>query len=374
MPDVAGPYIDPRLVALSQDNDNDFPSPREMLKSIGVRPAEKRAGSRRSDPKGKGKAVMPSSGKRKATAPPFDQPEAKRRRGGRSVGTPNYSSDDKEALLDFAEQHLPIGAKGWEGVAADFNEWAVAWDRPERTAKSLELKFKAWIRTSKPTSDAECPPEIERAHEIEYLINSRAETRDLDDDEEDVDEDIQRESDGKEPDDHVSFLAPVTAASIAPKVVRVKADPDAPASVPRSIQTAATRGARPSRASDLVAALTSNFDPSIRMSMQQQRATQLTETTASILMSQQLRDLQAENRRLQTELRQLQQELSDARHRETLATVQMLGTLLPTPNVCLLSLMGAVFMMVVLWLFMVKANSNLVKLEFLAVILMKAPL
>ncbi|KIY47574.1 hypothetical protein FISHEDRAFT_27910, partial [Fistulina hepatica ATCC 64428] len=109
------------------------------------------------------------------------------RRRGRSAGAPNYSADDKEALLDCVEQLLPVGAKGWEQLAVEFNVWAVENGRPERLTKSLEAKFKAWLRTTKPTGDADCPPEIERAHELEYLINSKAETRDLDDDE---DEDI----------------------------------------------------------------------------------------------------------------------------------------------------------------------------------------
>ncbi len=40
------------------------------------------------------------------------------------------------------------------------------------------------MRTPKPTGDAECPPEIERAHIIEELMNEKAGTRDLNDSDE----------------------------------------------------------------------------------------------------------------------------------------------------------------------------------------------
>jgi hypothetical protein len=67
-------------------------------------------------------------------------------------------------------------------------------------AKSLEAKYKQvhdyylnilyyltsefgskLVKTTKPTGDAECPPQVERAHEIEDLINEKVSTRDLDD-------------------------------------------------------------------------------------------------------------------------------------------------------------------------------------------------
>jgi hypothetical protein len=36
------------------------------------------------------------------------------------------------------------------------------------------------VKTSKPTGDAECPPHVQRAHEIEKLMNEKAGSRDLD--------------------------------------------------------------------------------------------------------------------------------------------------------------------------------------------------
>ncbi len=47
------------------------------------------------------------------------------------------------------------------------------------------------VKTSKPTGDAECPPHVERAHEIEDLMNEKAGSRDLDDEDIiDVDNDL----------------------------------------------------------------------------------------------------------------------------------------------------------------------------------------
>jgi hypothetical protein len=37
------------------------------------------------------------------------------------------------------------------------------------------------VKTSKPTGDAECPPHVQRAHEIEKLMNEKAGSHDLDD-------------------------------------------------------------------------------------------------------------------------------------------------------------------------------------------------
>ncbi|KAJ7300976.1 hypothetical protein DFH08DRAFT_979148 [Mycena albidolilacea] len=45
--------------------------------------------------------------------------------------------------------------------------------------KAIEGKYKTLLKTKKPTSDAHCPPEIKRAHQIESLINEKADTREI---------------------------------------------------------------------------------------------------------------------------------------------------------------------------------------------------
>jgi hypothetical protein len=112
-----------------------------------VVPARKVAGSRRPNAvpsQFKGKAA---THKRKAPSAPSvttTEPPAKKKsgRGGRASGTPNYSDDDVAALLDACANCLPLGAKGWLAVEQEFAVWADSHDRPTRSAKSLELKFK----------------------------------------------------------------------------------------------------------------------------------------------------------------------------------------------------------------------------------------
>ncbi|KAH7919464.1 hypothetical protein BV22DRAFT_971252, partial [Leucogyrophana mollusca] len=118
--------------------------------------------------------------KRKA---PLDAEDKKPSKRGRPSGAGNYSHDDVMALLAFVEKELPIGQRGWQTVHTHYIKWARTHERPERSLKSLETKFKQLVKTTKPTGDAECPPEVERAHEVDYLINEKAGTRDLDDEE-----------------------------------------------------------------------------------------------------------------------------------------------------------------------------------------------
>lgn len=54
------------------------------------------------------------------------------------------------------------------------------------------------MRTRKLTGDAECPPEVHRAHEIEHKIQSKVACRDLEDGE------VVDFEDGNYPDDEMS--------------------------------------------------------------------------------------------------------------------------------------------------------------------------
>lgn len=61
---------------------------------------------------------------------------------GRTRGSPNYKFREIEKLLDLVEEELPIASKGWRVVGSRFRDWAVIFDNPSRTDRSLELKFK----------------------------------------------------------------------------------------------------------------------------------------------------------------------------------------------------------------------------------------
>lgn len=109
-----------------------------------ARPAAKVAGARRAnvDAKVKGKQPAESSkavGKRKAVD--SIGPEGKKPKG-RTTGAANYSFEDMEALLEILAVLLPLGGKGWNTAGDEFCSWAEENNRPARTAKSLENKFK----------------------------------------------------------------------------------------------------------------------------------------------------------------------------------------------------------------------------------------
>jgi hypothetical protein len=107
--------------------------------------------------------------------------EEPRNKRGRPHGSNNYSNADIKVLLDFIEEELPLGQRGWQAVHTKFTEWAKEGQRPDRKLTSLETKFKQLVKTPKPTGDGVCPPDVTRAHHIDQLINERAGTCDLND-------------------------------------------------------------------------------------------------------------------------------------------------------------------------------------------------
>ena len=61
---------------------------------------------------------------------------------GRTRGATNCCPREIEVLLDFVEEELPVGAKGWNTVGTRFREWAAISEYPARTDCSLEAKYK----------------------------------------------------------------------------------------------------------------------------------------------------------------------------------------------------------------------------------------
>ncbi|KAG1723304.1 uncharacterized protein EDB91DRAFT_1255695 [Suillus paluster] len=153
--------IDPVLRPLPNDADLDLTDPVVIAEAHGYAAASKTAGARRTT-KAKGKEKW----------------EVK---CGRPSGSNNYTTADTKALLGFVEKELPLGQRGWQAIHAKFSEWATKWGRPDRKVSSLKTKFKQLIKTTKPTGDGVCPPDVTRAHQIDALINERAGTRDLND-------------------------------------------------------------------------------------------------------------------------------------------------------------------------------------------------
>lgn len=127
--------IDPALIPLPDEDDDDDLIPQPKKKKRRATAAEK----------GKGKQVPvsdeASKTSKRAASSSAAQSEPKRQKG-RAVGAGNYSMKDVDALLDILARTLPMGGKGWNSATDEFNEWAEENERPTRSAKSLELKYK----------------------------------------------------------------------------------------------------------------------------------------------------------------------------------------------------------------------------------------
>ncbi|KAF8150286.1 hypothetical protein K438DRAFT_1865897 [Mycena galopus ATCC 62051] len=247
-------YIDPRLLPQLPDNDDlDLTDPHTIAKARLGNPAPK-------DPKGKKHRY--SSDSDNGTSDGERAPKC-----GRRKGSSNFSREDVTKLLDCVEKHLPLGQKGWKAVQSDFRKWASGSGRLERDVKSLETKYKLLLKTKKPTSKANCPPEIKRAHHIEGLINHRADTRELSDSEFDAGSD-----------DNIEVLDPPAAVCTA-----------------IAHHTPSPPLHRKSRmnAPELVDKLSRAFDPEALKSRNDEHAQQSFQTTQIFTLSQQLRDAQA---------------------------------------------------------------------------------
>ena len=115
--------LDPALVQLPNDDDEDFPPVHMILPKI-AQPATKIVGSRQKSilgVKGKGmaEASVPLKGTKHGASTASEEPEAKKRRG-QAAGVVNYSSDDLDVLLDILEETLPISAKAWNAAGDHF--------------------------------------------------------------------------------------------------------------------------------------------------------------------------------------------------------------------------------------------------------------
>ncbi|KAF9019861.1 hypothetical protein BDZ89DRAFT_1206543 [Hymenopellis radicata] len=291
---VPGPStVDPALMPLPNDKDDDFPPPHKIAASI-AQPAAKIAGSRRSDPKGKGKQRA-----RDSETPALQKPAIKRKRGGRTSGAANYTAEDMEALLDIVEIQLPIGGKGWNVCTEEFNIWAVENERPKREAKSLEKQVQA----------------IERAHQIESLMNEKAHTRELNDS--DID-DVQAESEIEIlSDDFDADENPVPAKKakvLKPKPVLIKSEPRTEFITRRSN---APRTSRPD-AQNLLSSISSALDPAAQAARDDERSARSFQTTQYLALSNQLRDMQTQISQLQMQLMESERGRQAAEHRVAL--------------------------------------------------------
>ncbi|KIJ24437.1 hypothetical protein M422DRAFT_56409 [Sphaerobolus stellatus SS14] len=98
--------------------------------------------------------------------------ESKKR--GRQPGVRKWLNEEIERLLDIVQEVLPIAGIGWEEVTRQFNEAAAFENTSARNTSALEGRFKKLHSTPPPTGDAEVPPEVQCALEINEAINAKA--------------------------------------------------------------------------------------------------------------------------------------------------------------------------------------------------------
>lgn len=248
-----------------------------------------------------------SKGKRRAP----DDSIGKR---GRATGSKNFSQEDINMLLDCVQDVLPIGQKGWALTEKAFNDAAKLGNRPERTSKSLEAKYKQvcylfamhvsqlighlqLIKTRKPTGSGYRPPHIERAHEIEEEIASRIGMRDLN--ESDYADAISSEdnSSASGSSDSDSDEEPKT------KTARIRTAKAVRAPSPLITRPSARTASRTSSgAADLVTAMSRALHPDVQRRRDIERTERMTASSQLLMLQQQMRDQQQQIFELQGRL------------------------------------------------------------------------
>jgi hypothetical protein len=161
-----------------------------------------------------------------------------------------------------------------------------------------------FVRTTKPTGDAECPPHIDRAHYIDSLINEKAGTRDLDDEElaDEVVEISDDDNDAKTKPTHIKLevqeprLGPTARRAISPTISRP----------PRTSRSAGV---------DLLTTISASLDPHLQAVRDEERSARAIQSTQVLSLTTQLRDAHGTINKLHDKLAQVERERADSERR-----------------------------------------------------------
>ncbi|KAJ6589481.1 hypothetical protein B0H19DRAFT_1249013 [Mycena capillaripes] len=288
--------IDPHLAAPPQIDGLALHSPFEIAQA-NLRPASKVGGVRQVD-KGK-KHQLPSDSD--------DSEDGRATKRGRLQGSANYNKEDTKKCLKFTKEVLPVSAKGWRVVERLFGSWAVEKGQPKCDAKSLETKYKQLLRKKKPTGDGYCPPAVQQVHEIEHLINSKADTHALSDESE-FDDDNTRESS--------DIVEVVPSTKVRTAIARHAPTPP--------LHSSGAVARRPHlNAPELVSQLSKAFDPAVATAREAKRAEQSLQATHMFGIDQQLRDALAANENLCNQITVMQDCLHDVQRAQERAEMQL---------------------------------------------------
>ena len=190
------------------------------------------------------------------------------------------------------------------------------------------------VKVSKPTGDAECPPQVERAHQIEWYMNEKAGTRDLDDseivnaEEDDYDNDDRAISISSDDNDVPRQPLRKKSRSVTVKMeASASLGPIARRSISNRLDTpsAPIRNTRTTRngPADLLSSISRSLDPSFSAARDEDRATRSLQTTQFLSLSNQLRDAQAATNDLRNRLLQADRDRNDAERRADRAELQL---------------------------------------------------
>ncbi|KAI0063726.1 hypothetical protein BV25DRAFT_1915188 [Artomyces pyxidatus] len=219
------------------------------------------------------------------------------RKKGCVKGVANYNADKINVLLDLTEEVLPTGGKGWT-VIGDHHR-----------------KFKQLVKTTKPTGNAECPPDVERAHYIDSLINEKVHTRDFGDS--DLTDHLADYTDSNDSDDSgVQQLRHKKAlAKVQPVAHAIKVEQPLPA--------ASCLRARPTAALDALTRITSSLDPSIIAYCEEEHASRSFQMTHIMTLLAHIRNLNAAQLDLHNQLNESQHRLHEANRQADQAEQQL---------------------------------------------------
>ncbi|KAJ7575235.1 hypothetical protein C8J56DRAFT_901428 [Mycena floridula] len=287
---LSRPRGHPTNFPLPPDDPNDFPPANDLVPNAG-----------RSD----GHTTV----KRKHQAGTAASAPVKKSKG-RTAGAPNYTDEEVHGLLDLIEHSLPISAAGWNSVGDAYLEWAKENGYAERGSSSLQTKFKQILKQTKPTGDPDCPDWIDRAHEINNLINEKTGCRELNDDH--IDDRVVVVVSSDENDENLA----AQRAPVRRKKVSVKAEPrDGPvARRPASNRLPAPR-ARRHTGQDLLNNITSALGPEAQAARSEEHSARAIQTTQMFSLHAQIRDLQRINESLRQDVTAAQREVHAAERR-----------------------------------------------------------
>lgn len=185
------------------------------------------------------------------------------------------------------------------------------------------------MKTPKPTGDAECPPHVLRAHYIDDLMNDKAGSRDLDDEDiVDVDEvmEISDDDDDNDP-------LPKKSSKPSDKKVVIKTEKEDGPVARRATSDRIQPQAKASRRNgnqDILANISNALDPRIRQARNEETSMAAIQATQVFQLSSQLRETQRQLEGLRSQLMDAERRCNAAERRADRA--ELVGMLPPTSS------------------------------------------